>query len=218
MRRGSWRSRGQQRHVRYLARVLDDAGEWGLTAPGGVADGLSATFTVTRAHRPPRTVRGVDEPSRALPRAGVRQLLAPASLHQLDALAGGWAVNWFKLALTTGRRPGEVCLLPLQGLPGPQHLPRRTGRRAHTPGAGARHAQGGGDRLPAADHRRHRGSYRRPAGTGAKCLSALGPRSAAVVPRAAPQPRPLPHRGRLPPGRDVAEDVAVARGSRTRTS
>lgn len=107
--------KGQQRMVRYLARVLEDAEAWGLSAPGAVAAGLPASFAVLRADLPAGRARSVDEPSRALPRAVIRQLLDPAALNRLEDLAGAWAVNWFTLALGTGRRPGELCALPLDG-------------------------------------------------------------------------------------------------------
>ncbi|MGO1381304.1 MAG: tyrosine-type recombinase/integrase [Corynebacterium sp.] len=106
---------GQQRCVRFLNRVLEDIRRWGLTDAGGVAAGLPDSFALTRRDQPRGSVRGVDEPSNALPREVVRQLMAPASLGLLESGSGRWAVNWFKLALGTGRRPGELNRLPLEG-------------------------------------------------------------------------------------------------------
>lgn len=106
---------GQQRCVRFLNCVLEDIRQWGLTNAGSVAAGLPDSFALTRRDHPPGFTRGVDEPSNALPREVVRQLLAPASLALLEAGAGRWAVNWLKLALGTGRRPGELTHLPLEG-------------------------------------------------------------------------------------------------------
>lgn len=106
---------GQQRCVRFLNCVLEDTRQWGLTHPGGAAAGLPDSFALTRRDRPQGFARGVDELSNALPREVVRQLLEPASLALLESGAGSWAVNWFKLALGTGRRPGELTHLPLEG-------------------------------------------------------------------------------------------------------
>lgn len=107
--------KGQQRAVRFLARVFADVAAWGLAEAGAVAAGLPVTFAVLRADIPAGRSRGVDEPSRALPRGVVRQLLAPEALARLEELSGAWAVHWLKLALGTGRRPGELCNLPLNG-------------------------------------------------------------------------------------------------------
>lgn len=105
--------KGQQRAVRYLSRALEDSRAWGLTEPGGVAHGLADSFVVLRSDMPAAARRGVDEPSSALPREVVRQLLEPAAVCRLQDVAGRWAVNWFRLALGTGRRPGELTGLPL---------------------------------------------------------------------------------------------------------
>jgi hypothetical protein len=45
----------------------------------------------------------------------VRQLLQPEALQLLADQAGHWAAAWFKIALGTGRRPGELISLPLMG-------------------------------------------------------------------------------------------------------
>lgn len=107
--------KGQQRAVRFLARVLEDARNWHLTSEGAVAQGLAESFAVHRGDLPVGSRPGPDAPSRALPRAVVRQLLDPTALAQLETVSGRWAVNWFKIALGTGRRPGELTELPLQG-------------------------------------------------------------------------------------------------------
>jgi integrase len=107
--------KGQRRFVRSLARVLDDARDWNLTVTGAVAAELGDAFAVLRSDMPLPAQRGVDEPSRALPRAVVRQLLEPTALAQLERAAGRSVVNWFRLALGTGRRPGELTRLPLDG-------------------------------------------------------------------------------------------------------
>lgn len=106
---------GQQRCVRFLNCVLEDIRQWGLTDAGGVAAGLPDGFALSRRDHPRGLTRGVDEPSNALPREVIRQLMAPDSLALLESGAGKWAVNWFKLALGTGRRPGELTHLPLEG-------------------------------------------------------------------------------------------------------
>ena len=106
---------GQQRCVRFLNCVLEDTRQWGLTNAGSIAAGLHDSFALTRRDHPQGFTRSVDEPSNALPREVVRQLLTPASLALLEIGAGRWAVNWFKLALGTGRRPGELTHLPLEG-------------------------------------------------------------------------------------------------------
>lgn len=116
LREAAWLTRsGQQRSVRFLNRVLEDVRQWGLIDVGGVAAGLPDSFALTRRDHPGGSTRGVDEPGKALPREVVRQLMAPASLALLESGAGRWAVNWFKLALGTGRRPGELNQLPLEG-------------------------------------------------------------------------------------------------------
>lgn len=106
---------GQQRAVRFFAHVLDDVRSWGLTENGSVAGGLPDFFAVQRSDRPVGVRRGVDEPSRALPRVVVRQLLEPAALNLLTAQAGEWMAPWLRIALGTGRRPGELASLPLAG-------------------------------------------------------------------------------------------------------
>jgi hypothetical protein len=107
--------RGQQRCVRFLNCVLEDIRQWGLADAGAVAAGLPDNFALTRRDHPGGVTHGVDEPGKALPREVVRQLMAPASLALLESGAGRWAVNWFKLAPGTGRRPGELNHLPLEG-------------------------------------------------------------------------------------------------------
>lgn len=106
---------GQQRCVRFLNCVLEDIRQWGLTDTGGVAAGLPDSFALSRRDHPQGFTRGMDEPSNALPRDVDRQLMAPDSLALLESGSGRWAVNWFKLALGTGRRPGELSRLPLEG-------------------------------------------------------------------------------------------------------
>jgi hypothetical protein len=78
-----------------------------------VAQGLPDSFAVQRTDCPKITRRAIDEPSRALPRTVVRQLLQPEALHLLVDQAGAWAAAWFKIALGTGRRPGELAVRDL---------------------------------------------------------------------------------------------------------
>jgi len=106
---------GQQRAVRFVAHLLDDIRKWGLTARATVAQGLPDSFAVHRTDCPKITKRAIDEPSRALPRTVVRQLLQPEALQLLVDQAGSWAAAWFKIALGTGRRPGELTRLPMLG-------------------------------------------------------------------------------------------------------
>ena len=107
---------GQQRAVRFVAHLLDDIRKWGLTARAAVAHGLPDSFAVHRTDCPKITRRAIDEPSRALPRTVVRQLLQPEALQALLVdQAGAWAAAWFRLALGTGRRPGELTNLPMVG-------------------------------------------------------------------------------------------------------
>jgi hypothetical protein len=104
---------GQQRAIRFVAHLLDDIRKWGLTARAAVAQGLPDSFAVQRTDCPKITRRAIDEPSRALPRTVVRQLLQPEALHLLVDQAGAWAAAWFKIALGTGRRPGELAVRDL---------------------------------------------------------------------------------------------------------
>lgn len=106
---------GQQRAVRFMAHLLDDIRKWGLTAQAAVAQGLPDSFAMHRTDCPKVTRRAIDEPSRALPRTVVRQLLQPESLQLLVDQAGAWAAAWFRVALGTGRRPGELTSLPMLG-------------------------------------------------------------------------------------------------------
>ena len=106
---------GQQRAIRFVAHLLDDIRKWGLTARAAVAHGLPDSFAVQRTDCPKITRRAIDEPSRALPRTVVRQLLQPEALQLLVDQAGAWAAAWFKIALGTGRRPGELTSLPMLG-------------------------------------------------------------------------------------------------------
>lgn len=106
---------GQRRAVCYLAKVLEDGRAIAATA-GKVhkaARPLPEGFVVLRSDLPRRPSRGDDEPSRALPRIVVRQLLDPVALEQFADQSGEWAVAWFRIALGTGRRPDELANLPL---------------------------------------------------------------------------------------------------------
>jgi integrase len=91
--------------------VLGRVRAMGLTRPGQVAAGLGEDFVIT-LHDIPRAVQR--EPGRDLPAEIVTQVCQ--HLPALEALSSIQSRVAVELLVDTGRRPGEVCVLPFDCL------------------------------------------------------------------------------------------------------
>lgn len=100
------------RIVRHVRTVLRDARELGLTRAGGCAAGLPGQFSVRGDDVP--TQPAFDGPGRALPNEVMNAL--NDALPLLEELSGRAACVAVELLMDTGRRPDEVCQLPLDCL------------------------------------------------------------------------------------------------------
>jgi len=98
--------------VRHVRTVLRDARDLGMTRPGGCAAGLPGEFSI-RADDVPPTVHA-DGPGRALPNEVMNAL--NEALPLLEARSGRAARLAVEVLMDTGRRPDEVCQLPLDCL------------------------------------------------------------------------------------------------------
>lgn len=97
--------------VRYLLRRARDRG---LTAPGGRLHGLPDTFAFYEGDIPAREERDPDdEIGRSLPNSVIKQLAAPAALGLLASVATEEIADAVELLIRTGRRPAEICHLPV---------------------------------------------------------------------------------------------------------
>jgi integrase len=95
--------------VRYLLRRARDRG---LTAPGGLLEGLPDTFAFYEGDIPPREERDPDdEIGRSLPNTVIKQLAAPHALALLADISTPEIADATELLLRTGRRPSEICHL-----------------------------------------------------------------------------------------------------------
>jgi integrase len=100
------------RYCRALRQFLGDVRAMGLTRPGGIAAGLPDDFIMGRHDIPPEP--DPDEQGRDLP-AWVMQIL-DANLHVLEERSGTDMRRMTELMIDTGRRPDEICQLPLDCL------------------------------------------------------------------------------------------------------
>ncbi|MHB1838109.1 MAG: hypothetical protein ACYCXW_24440, partial [Solirubrobacteraceae bacterium] len=95
--------------VRCLVRRARDRG---LSAPGGVLDGLSDTFAVYESDTPQKEERDPDdEVGRSLPNSVIKQLASPQALAVLTEVADEDVADVVELLIRTGRRPAEICHL-----------------------------------------------------------------------------------------------------------
>ncbi|MEV6415662.1 site-specific integrase [Kribbella sp. NPDC051718] len=98
--------------VRHVRTVLRDARDLGMTRPDGCAAGLPGEFGVRPEDVPPPA--HVDGPGRALPNE-VMNVLNDA-LPLLETRSGRSSRVAVEVLMDTGRRPDQVCQLPLDCL------------------------------------------------------------------------------------------------------
>jgi hypothetical protein len=98
--------------VRHVRTVLRDARDLGLTRAGGCAAGLPGEFGV-RPEDVPLPVH-VDGPGRALPNEVMNAL--NDALPLLETRSGRPTRVVVEVLMDTGRRPDEICQLPLDCL------------------------------------------------------------------------------------------------------
>ncbi len=98
--------------ARHVRTVLRDARDLGLTRPGGCAAGLPGEFGVRAEDIPPPV--HVDGPGRALPNEVMNAL--NDALPLLVARSGRTTRLAVEVLMDTGRRPDEICQLPLDCL------------------------------------------------------------------------------------------------------
>lgn len=105
-------------HAAALRRFLRDIRDLWLTDDGGPAEGLPATVALGRTDVPPKPGGDDDDtPGDAIPLGVIRQLCTPEALALLAGKRPGQdAVHRFLIGLNTGRRPDELCSLPLDCL------------------------------------------------------------------------------------------------------
>jgi len=97
--------------VRSLLRRARDRG---LTAPGAALYGLSDTFALYESDTPEKEERDPDdEVGRSLPNSVIKQLASPKALAVLAELADEDVSDVVELLIRTGRRPAEICHLPV---------------------------------------------------------------------------------------------------------
>jgi integrase len=95
--------------VRCLLRRARDRG---LTASGGLLDGMSDTFAVFESDSPQREERDPDdEVGRSLPNSVIKQLASNQALAFLAELTNEDVADAVELLIRTGRRPTEICHL-----------------------------------------------------------------------------------------------------------
>jgi integrase len=98
--------------IRHVRTLLRDARDLGLTRAGGCAAGLPGEFAVRADDIPDQP--SVDGPGRALPNEVMNAL--NDALPILEDISGRAARVAVELLMDTGRRPDEVCQLPLDCL------------------------------------------------------------------------------------------------------
>jgi len=98
--------------VRQVRTVLRDTRDLGLTRTGGCAAGLPGEFAVRADDIPDQP--SVEGPGRALPNEVMKAL--NTCLPLLEDVSGRAARVAVELLMDTGRRPDEVCQLPLDCL------------------------------------------------------------------------------------------------------
>jgi len=95
--------------ARNVERFLREARAMGLTRPGGALAGLPEDVALHPAVR--IRAASTDDEGRALPHVVVDQLLEPAALDLLEAMADTGVRAMVELQARVGRRTGELCAL-----------------------------------------------------------------------------------------------------------
>jgi len=109
-RTGEMSEHTRSRLVEHLARFLRGVRGLGLTDPGRCMAGLPGRVTIRPGDIPARPSRDrEDEVGEAIPDAVIAQILASFDGTRPEA------ESRIRLALGTGRRPSEICKLPLVG-------------------------------------------------------------------------------------------------------
>jgi Phage integrase family len=98
--------------IRQVRTVLRDTRDLGLTRPGGSAAGLPGEFAVRADDIPDQP--HIDGPGRSLPNEVMNAL--NTALPLLEDISGRAARVAVELLMDTGRRPDEVCQLPMDCL------------------------------------------------------------------------------------------------------
>jgi integrase len=118
---GNLSASARDRTIHTVAKFLRDCREMGLTQPGRELAALPDVVVIRAAERP-ASVRRDDEVGRALPDAVIAQLLDPAGLALLEALAGPTIRAAVELGVGVGRRTAELCSLAFDCLDYDDHL------------------------------------------------------------------------------------------------
>jgi hypothetical protein len=125
-------AKGRARIARFVAMVLEEVHSGAITHIRGLPIELAPEFAVKKSDMPKSYPDSPDHESHALPHIVVRQLLANSSLEMLNAFGGATAANNVKIALGTGRRPGELLRLKAEGcLDYNRHRDATGGEREH---------------------------------------------------------------------------------------
>lgn len=116
-RRGDISNATHWRAMLYARRFLRDAAASGLSDAGGPMVGMPPSFGFRLGDRVQVTTTSDDDlAGKALPDEVLEQLLAESALAVLRRLSGEQMVAWVRLQAEIGRRPDEVCALPLDCL------------------------------------------------------------------------------------------------------
>lgn len=108
---GKISDKGAARIIRLVSMVLDEVHSGSIRQVHGLPVSLPSEFALRRSDTPRARPDSPDRASHALPHTVVRQLLSDTSLKQLISVGGPTAVNYVKIGLGTGRRPGELLRL-----------------------------------------------------------------------------------------------------------
>ena len=108
---GTISDKGAARIIRSVSMVLDEVHSGSIRQIRGLPVSLPPEFALRRSDTPRARPDSPDRASHALPHTVVRQLLSDTSLEQLASVGGPTAVNYVRIGLRTGRRPGELLRL-----------------------------------------------------------------------------------------------------------
>jgi integrase len=108
-RKGQMTAKTRLSRCRYLKRFLHDLRVLGLTRAGGPAAGLPDDFHMGRKDIPPEPV--LEQAGRGLP-AWVLRVIND-NLSVVERRSGADAKRMIEVLIDTGRRPDEICKLPL---------------------------------------------------------------------------------------------------------
>lgn len=108
---GTISDKGAARITRLVSMVLDEVHSGSIRQVRGFPVSLPPEFALRKSDLPRARPDSPDRASHALPHTVVRQLLSDSSLKQLASVGGPTAVNYVRIGLGTGRRPGELLSL-----------------------------------------------------------------------------------------------------------